>query len=222
MPLFTAVTVSVPLRMSRSSLQVMPLLRYPQISSEPLPRMSTSSSEKRAAPSSFSSTVSFCVPETSRFCVPSASTRSKFFACSTRMAAPERQVTEAPSSVRRTSPLTSPVLTTMQPSSSVPLTLYSPGEAIVTTLPLTETPPPEAFAPLPLSVMTLTPAGSMPPEAEAAGAEALPLSAEGAAGAGPIAMSPQPVSAPRHSAQRRRSTSPFFITAYPCRTRVRR
>ena len=85
--------------------------------------MSRSSSQKRAAPSCFPVTAASGEPETRRFCVPSSSTRSKFLASITWIAAPERQVIEAPRSVSVTSPLTSPVLTTMHPSSSVPETV---------------------------------------------------------------------------------------------------
>ena len=128
---------------------------------------------------------------------------------------------EALSSVRRTSPLTSPVLTTMQPSLKLPETLYSPGEAIVTTLPSIETPPPETSAPVPVSVMTL-----MPPPAISSAAAGSPAAAVSSAGAGvgaePISISPQPVNSERHSAQTKRRTNLFFITAYPYPTRVRR
>ena len=84
--------------------------------------MSRSSSQKMTAPSCLSSLIVSFEPETRRFSVPSPSTRSKFLAWITWIAGPLRHVTSAPASVSVTSPLTSPVLTTMQPSSSLPET----------------------------------------------------------------------------------------------------
>ena len=65
----------------------------------------------------------------------------------------------APSRVRVTSPETSPVLMTMRPLSSFPVTVYSPGAEMVTVLPLMETPPPAYLALSPFKVI----ASSEPP-----------------------------------------------------------
>ena len=67
------------------------------------------------------------------------------------MAGASRQVMLALLSVRVTFIASSPVLMTICPLSSVPLTEYSPAAEMVTTLPFTATPPPVKVAPSPVS-----------------------------------------------------------------------
>ena len=111
------------------------------------------------------------------------------------MAESVRQVISAPSSVRKTSPGSSPVLMMMRPSFRVPVTVYSPGEEMVMTLPLMETPPPAYLALSPFKVM----ASSGPPAPVLPSLEA------------PITTSEQALRQETVIAARRMQTRNFFI-----------
>ena len=113
--------------------------------------MSRSSLEKMAAPEASAAGAVPSTPEVTVFSLPSARTSLSLSAFSTMMAGASRQVMLALLSVRVTFIASSPVLMTICPLSSVPLTEYSPAAEMVTTLPFTATPPPVKVAPSPVS-----------------------------------------------------------------------